>query len=186
MPGLILVLPRDPHTRKTAGGATAAPHGQQPILVQTECALVAASNPAMSSGSGDFRWEPVFPRTPRRPALVCLTELSFSGTRTGAFQGRFAAGRSLAPAAHAPRAMARGLPPEKGLSFSPGRIPSGARESKRKRTNRLCRRRVINEKGNARQCTPAGREPDCHRRERRARRTLHRAQQSREFRGEHL
>src|SRR5262245_13685150 len=184
MPGLDLALPRDPHTRKTAGGATAAPPGMQPILVQSECALVAAIGP-VNSLKGAFRSDLTVPETPRRPVPVRTTALS-SGTVTGALPGRSAASRSLGPAASRPPATASRPFPGERTPFLPGRVPSAARDRVRKRTIRLCRRKVIDEEGNARQRTPAGREPDCHRRERRARRTVYRAQQPRELRGEHL
>src|SRR5258707_7078370 len=96
MPGLHLVSPRDLHTRKTAGGATAAPPGMQPILVQVECAEVVAIVPPGPSGSGDFRLEPMFPKSPRRPAMVPTTAQSLSRRTAGALPGPFDAGRSPA------------------------------------------------------------------------------------------
>src|SRR5579864_1002493 len=66
MPGLSIESP-DRHSHETAGGATAAPRGMQPILVQTECALTAFIAPAHDSGSSGIWLERMFPRSLRAP-----------------------------------------------------------------------------------------------------------------------
>src|SRR5262245_20691480 len=124
MPGLHLVSPRDLHTRKTAGRATAAPPGVQPILVHFECAEVVAIVLPGPSGSCDFRLERTFPKSPRRPALVPTAARSLSRSTAGALPGSFVAGRL--PAADGPCAR----PPHRALgqgpSSPPGRILSAA------------------------------------------------------------
>src|SRR5262245_55984935 len=124
MPGLHLVAPRDLHTRKTAGGATAAPPGMQPILVQVECAEVVAIVLPGPSGSGDFRLERMFPKSPRRPALVPTTARSLSRSTAGALPRTVIAGRS--PRADRPCARSPHQAPGQGPSSPPGRILSAA------------------------------------------------------------
>src|SRR3974390_2228899 len=126
MPGLYLVFSRDPHTRKTARGATAAPRGKQPILVQTECALAVGIVPEKSSGSGDFRWEFTFPETPRSPADVRTTALSLSGNKTRDLQVRLEAGRSRSAAHGASLPGAPGRLTPEGTPSPPRRISSAA------------------------------------------------------------
>src|SRR6516165_4845007 len=160
MPGRFLVFSRDPHTRQTARGATAAPRGMQPILVETVCAEAAALDRARPSGSGVFRSEQTFPKTPRRPPVVLAAAvLSLSGTDHRALHGR-PAGRFSSPAGDAPGARVRHRSSRDGMSPLPGQGSSArvdnmdAGERLRQHPVRLCRRRVIYEKGNAGQCTP--------------------------------
>src|SRR6185312_411906 len=108
MPGLLILQNEDVHTRKTAAGATAVPRGKLPFLVQTECALVDAIIPERRSGSGNSRWERLFPRAPRNPAMIGATEFSCFGTSARAPRGRLRmAGFSRAPAGDTPPSDAR-------------------------------------------------------------------------------
>ena len=186
MPGLILDKSRDPQTRKTAGGATAAPVGAQPILVQTECALADDVEPTQSSGSVDFRWDELFPKSSRRAVVVRAAVLSPPATRTGSLPRRPAAGSRLAPAAHPPETTAPIGNAGEDNRWTTEWTPSAASDRTRRRTVRLCRRKVFNEEGNARQRAPTGGKPDCHRREWRPGRAVYRAQQSRKLCRKHL
>src|SRR5262249_3597212 len=184
MPGPRSFSTRDLHTTKTAVGATAAPPGTQPILVQTEYALADESGlrPALDR---DASWrEPLFPGAFRTETISRAAGAISSGNFFRARPTRAAARRRLIPAplvAPAPEPAA-----QTGATKPPDRAASRDESPSRKRTVRLCRRRAINEKGNARQCAATGGKPDCHRRELGSRRALHRAQQSRKLRGEHL
>src|SRR5438067_3714151 len=103
MPSLLIRQTEDVHTPKTAAGATAVPRGKLPFLVQTECALVDTIIPERPSGSGDPRWERLFPRAPRTPAIIGATEFSCSGTSARAPRGPSCkAGRSTTPASDTP------------------------------------------------------------------------------------
>lgn len=189
MPGL-LIEPQERHPHKTAGGATAAPRGTQPILVQTECALTAFSPTADDSGSGGFWLERMFPKALRdRHAAVQVPGVTDAGpavefcssactaiARRGRLHriNRFTSASGEWSLAGLPRGSGRAL-----LSWSTGCLPLGSTTvsstGTRKRTVRHCRRRAINEKRNARQCAAARGKPDCNRRELGPRRAVHRA-----------
>ena len=186
MPDLSVKI-EDRLLRKTARGATAASRGKQPILVQTEC--VSAAFPAVSqiSGRSRLRLEQSFPK-PLRDATRGPAVEHFSSC------GPLRAGREsprqsvrLRPAAVGrPAVLAPELSAAGGPLWPVGGIMCAAAARMRERTVRHCRRRAINEKGNAGQCTPARRESDCNCRERSPRRAVHRAQQSRKLCGEYL
>src|SRR5258708_39827009 len=89
----------DQHIRKTARGATAAPRGKQPILVQTECVSMAFRASALALGSSRLRSEQTFPKALRdATGGVTIEDFSFAGPLRAGGGGPSQAGR-VRPAA---------------------------------------------------------------------------------------